>query len=65
MLDRTTGKYRFESDSKPAAAPKVYTLADVQERLTRVRTASGHGQIVVVVVNGQIVEIDTTTKERP
>lgn len=62
-MERTPGKFDFEP--KPAAAPKVYTLADVQERLTRVRTVSGHGELRVIVVHGQIVEIDTTTKERP
>lgn len=62
-MDRATGKYNFEP--KPEAAPKVYTLADVQERLTRIRTVSGHGEVRAIVVNGQIVEIDTLTKERP
>lgn len=64
-MDRAPGHYNFMPAPEPKAAPKVYTLADVQERLTRVRTVSGHGAILIIVVNGQIVEIDTTTKERP
>lgn len=62
-MDKSPGHYNF-MPVEPKAAPKVYTLADLQERLTRVRTISGHGELRVIVVNGQIVEIDTLTKER-